>query len=423
MPDISLKNEAQHPDYQEFTFPNGLRMVHRQVHNTRIAHCGFVLDTGSRDEKPGQEGIAHFWEHMAFKGTKKRKSFHILNGLEILGGEINAYTTKEKIAFHASVLATHFSKAVDILSDITFNSIFPEKEIQKEKNVILEEMAMYLDAPDDAIQDEFDSLLFPGHPLGVNILGTETSVPSFGRDDFFQFYRDNVSTDRLIFSCVGPFDLKTAIGKASPFLSVVPLLSGKKNRQAPGPLKPQDIICRKPIQQAHIMMGCRAYPMGDAKRLPFFLLNNILGGPALTSRLNMSLREKYGLVYSVESAFSTYLDCGAFSVYLGTEAKNVGKAMALVEKEIRNLITEPLSPTRLRQAKEQLKAQLAMAEEGNQMFMLMLGKSLLDQGRVESLAEIFTAIDRIDAGLLKDIARESWDHDQWVKLRYLPEGK
>lgn len=423
MPGLALKNEGQHPDYQEHTFPNGLRLVHRQVHNTRIAHCGFVLDTGSRDELPGQEGIAHFWEHMAFKGTKKRKSFHILNGLEILGGEINAYTTKEKIAFHASVLATHFSKAVDILSDITFNSIFPEKEIQKEKNVILEEMAMYLDAPDDAIQDEFDSLLFPGHPLGVNILGTETSVPSFRREDFFRFFRENVSTDRLIFSCVAPFDLKTAVRKAAPFLSQAPLLNAAKKRLPPGGLQAADIICRKPIQQAHVMMGCRAYAMADARRLPFFLLNNILGGPALTSRLNMSLREKYGLVYAVESSYSPYQDCGAFSVYLGTEAKNVNKAMSLVEKEIRKLITEPLSPTRLKQAKEQMKAQLAMAEEGNQLFMLMLGKSLLDQGRVESLAEIFAAIDAIDAGQLKEIARESWDHPHWVKLRYLPEGK
>ena len=418
-----MNKETQNADYQEFTFPNGLRMVHRQVSNTRIAHCGFVLDTGSRDEKPGQEGIAHFWEHMAFKGTNRRKSFHILNGLEILGGEINAYTTKEKIAFHASVLATHFSKAVDILSDITFNSIFPEKEIEKEKNVILEEMSMYLDTPDDAIQDEFDALMFPGHPLGNNILGTETSVPSFNREDFLKFYRDNVSSDRLVFSCVVPFDLKTAIKRAGPFLSAMPTLKVKKIRLAPEPLKAQEVVCRKPIQQAHLMMGCRAYSMGSQNRLPFFLLNNILGGPALTSRLNMSIRERYGLVYSVESGYSAFLDTGVFSVYLGTEPKNLSKAIGLVEKEIRHLINEPLSPTRLRQAREQLKAQLAMAEEGNQMFMLMLGKCMLDQGRVESLAEIFTAIDQIDAGLLKEIARESWDHDNWVRLSYVPEGK
>jgi predicted Zn-dependent peptidase len=203
----------------------------------------------------------------------------------------------------------------------------------------------------------------------------------------------------------------------------MPTLKVEKIRLAPEPLKAQELVCRKPIQQAHLMMGCRAYPMGNQNRLPFFLLNNILGGPALTSRLNMSIREKYGLVYSVESGYSAYLDTGVFSVYLGTEPKNLSKAIGLVEKEIRHLINEPLSPTRLRQAREQLKAQLAMAEEGNQMFMLMLGKSMLDQGRVESLAEIFTAIDQIDAGLLKEIARESWDHDNWVRLSYVPEGK
>ena len=358
---------------------------------------------------------------MAFKGTGKRKAFHILNRLEILGGEINAYTTKEKIAFHASVLASHFPKAVDILTDITFFSTFPQKEILKEKNVILEEMAMYQDTPDDAIQDEFDLLLYPGHPLGNNILGTEESVASFERQDFVNFFQENVSTDRLIFSSVGPFDLKTAVRKAGPFLEKAPNLQSGKPRMAPPPLIPENRILRKPSQQAHLMLGCRAYALSDEKRLAFFMVNNILGGPALNSRLNMSIREKHGLVYSVESSYAPYLDTGAFSVYLGTEAKNLNKALALAEKEIQSLQTLKLSPTRLLHAREQLKGQLAMAEEGNQMLMLMLGKSILDQGRVESLAEIFKAIDAVSAEKLQDVANESWSHNDWVRLTYLPE--
>jgi predicted Zn-dependent peptidase len=396
-------------------------MVHKQVPNTRIVHCGFILDIGSRDEQPDQLGMAHFWEHMAFKGTQKRKAFHILNRLEILGGEINAYTTKEKIAFHASLLSTHFAKAVDLLTDITFFSVFPEKEIQKEKNVILEEMSMYRDTPDDAIMDEFDGLLFPGHPLGNNILGTEQSVSGFGREDFLRFLRENLNTSRLVFSCVGPFDMKTALGIAGPFLEKAPLLQGNINRKAPSSLAPEVVRIEKPGQQAHLMLGCRAMPLADPSRLPFFLLNNILGGPALNSRLNLSLREKYGLVYTVESNYSPYLDTGAFYVYLGSEMANLEKARLLVEKEIRNLYAVPLSPTQLKNAKEQLKGQLAMAEEGNQMLMLMLGKSILDMGRVESLAEIFKAIDRIDAETIQEIARRSWDHNDWVRLEYQPE--
>lgn len=418
---LTLKTESAGAEYQTYEFENGLRMVHRQVPNTRIAHCGFILDVGGRDEESDQVGIAHFWEHMAFKGTEKRKAFHILNRLEILGGEINAYTTKEKIAFHASLLASHFEKAVDLLTDITFHSIFPEKEILKERNVILEEMAMYLDAPDDAIQDEFDGLLFPDHPLGNNILGTETSVSAFERQDFIRFYQQNVGSGRLLFSSVGPFDMETAIRKARPFLESAPRVSGGKSRLAPPPIVARQESRKVQGQQAHFMLGCRSYALGNEKRLPFFLLNNILGGPALNSRLNLSLREKHGLVYTVEANYAPYLDTGAFSVYLGTEPKNLAKARLLVEKEISSLYKQELSPTRLSQAKEQLKGQLAMAEEGNQMFMLMLGKSILDMGRVESLAEIFSAIDALKAGQLREIAEESWKHSNWAELTYLPE--
>lgn len=389
--------------------------------NTRIVHCGFILDIGSRDEQPDQLGIAHFWEHMAFKGTEKRKAFHIINRLEILGGEINAYTTKEKIAFHASLLATHFEKAVDLLTDISFFSVFPEKEIQKEKNVILEEMSMYRDTPDDAILDEFDGLLFPNHPLGNNILGTEQSVSGFQRENFLRFLSENLNTSRLVFSCVGPFDMKTALRIAGPFLEKAPMANGKTDRQIPGPLEPKVVRLEKPGQQAHLMLGCRAMPLSDPTRLPFFLLNNILGGPALNSRLNLSLREKFGLVYTVESSYAPYLDTGAFHIYLGSELANLEKARLLVEKEIRNLYSNPLSPTQLKNAKEQMKGQLAMAEEGNQMHMLMLGKSILDMGRVESLAEIFQAIDKIDIQTIQEVARLAWDHNNWVRLEYHPE--
>jgi predicted Zn-dependent peptidase len=416
-----LNKDQVFPDYQIFEFANGIRLIHKQVAATKISHCGFILDVGSRDEQANELGIAHFWEHMAFKGTENRKSFHIINRLEILGGEINAYTTKEKIAFHASVLSSHFEKAVDLLADITFYSIFPEKEIEKEKGVILEEMMMYRDTPDDAIQDDFDLLLFPNHPLGNNILGTEESVQSFNRSDFLSFFKRNVGNERIIFSSVGPMDFNTVVKKARPFLEKIPSLSIQKNRISPQPTFFQDTIEYKPISQAHLMLGCQSFSLNHEKRITLFLLNNVLGGPALTSRLNFTIREKNGLVYSVESSYAPYLDSGAFSIYLGTEMKNLEKAENLVKKEIHSLQNNLLSKQQLKNAKEQIKGQLAMAEEGNLMMMLMLGKSILDMGRVESLAEIFTNIDKITSADLLEVANLAWGHENWVRLAFVPE--
>lgn len=409
------------PDYRLYEFSNGLRLIHKQVPGSKVVHCGYILNVGSRDEQPHIQGIAHFWEHMAFKGTQKRKAFHIINRLEILGGELNAYTTKEKMAFYASVLASHFDKAVDLLTDITFRSIFPEKEIEKEKRVILEEMAMYQDTPDDAIQDEFDALLFPGHPLGNNILGTEESVEAIRQSDFTDFFSQNISFDRLIFSSVGPFDLDTAVKIAAPHLESLEPRFCRVERQAPSGIILQKKEVVKPISQSHIMLGCRAYSLLHPNRLAFFLLNNVLGGPAMTSRLNFTIREKFGLVYGVESQYSPYLDTGSFSIYFATEPRNRARAEDLVWKEIRSLINKPLSANQLKNAKEQLKGQLAMAEEGNLSLMLMLGKSMMDMGKVQGLGEIFSEIDALRAEELQEIAIEAWQHDNWTQLSFIPE--
>jgi predicted Zn-dependent peptidase len=325
------------------------------------------------------------------------------------------------MAFYASVLASHFDKAVDLLTDITFRSIFPEKEIEKEKRVILEEMAMYQDTPDDAIQDEFDALLFPGHPLGNNILGTEESVEAIRQTDFTDFFSQNISFDRLIFSSVGPFDLDTAVKIAAPHLESLEPRFCRVERQAPSGIILQKKEVVKPISQSHIMLGCRAYSLLHPNRLAFFLLNNVLGGPAMTSRLNFTIREKFGLVYGVESQYSPYLDTGSFSIYFATEPRNRARAEDLVWKEIRSLINKPLSANQLKNAKEQLKGQLAMAEEGNLSLMLMLGKSMMDMGKVQGLGEIFSEIDALRAEELQEIAIEAWRHDNWTQLSFIPE--
>ena len=408
-------------DYEVHTFSNGLRLVHKQVSNTKIAHCGFVLDIGSRDEDEHQQGIAHFWEHMAFKGTVKRRSFHICNRLEAVGGELNAYTTKEKICFYASVLDTFHEKATELLADITFNSVFPEKEIEKERSVILEEMSMYQDTPDDAIQDEFDGVVFGKHPLGKNILGTADSVKSFTRPDFKAFIAENLNTERMVFSSVGNFDLKTAVKRLEKHIAHVPADHAAKPRTLFTGYIPVTTQESRPVTQAHCMMGAPAYPINHPDRLPFFLLVNLLGGPGMNSRLNLSLREKHGLVYGIEAAYQPYTDTGLFSIYFATEAKQQQKAIGLVLKELKKLREAPLGITQLHTAKQQLMGQLAMAEESNLSLMLMLGKSLLDSGKIEPLTDIFGRIEAISASRLHEIALEMLDPERYSRLSYQPE--
>lgn len=410
-------------DYELFTLPNGIRVVHKQVTTTKVAHCGFILDIGSRDEAEDQQGMAHFWEHMAFKGTTKRKSFHIINRLESVGGDLNAFTTKEKIYFYASVLDKHYERAFELLTDITFFSTFPEKEIEKEKGVILEEMSMYEDAPEDDIIDQFDNLIYEGHSLGRNILGTQDSVKAAKKDDFIRFVKENLNTEKLIFSSVGNIPFSKVKRWAEKYLGNIPAFHAQKSREIITEYIPKKAEIKRPINQAHCIFGGPAYSVVDEKRLPFFMLNNLLGGPMMSSRLNMSLRERYGYVYSVETIYSAYLDTGMFGVYFGTEPKHLKKSLALVHKEIKKLKEKSLGTVQLSVLKEQLLAQLAMGEESNVSVMQMMGKSLLDLQRIDSITSVFEDINRVTASQLQDIANEIFDEKQFTYLTYIPDNE
>ncbi len=405
------------------TLPNGLRLVHKTVQHTQIAHCGFILNIGSRDEKITQQGLAHFWEHMAFKGTKKRNAFHILNRLEAVGGEINAYTTKEKICFYASFLDKHYERAFELLSDITFEPTFPTHQIETERGVILEEMAMYADSPEDNLQDEFDGIIFEGHALGYNILGTNKSVSSFKQNDFQIFIEDNINTNEIIFSSVSPQPFSKVKKLAEKYLSHIPAKYNQKQRNSFVDYSPKNVTKFHQVTQGHCAIGNQAYSLQDEKRLPFFILCNILGGPALNSRLNWSLREKHGFVYSVEANYQPYTDTGLFAVYFATEPKQVDKSLDLVLKELKKMRTQKLTPIQLHKAKEQVLGQLAMAEESNQNFMLMMGKSLLDSEKIENIEHIFAQIRKLSAEQLLETAEEIWDENKLSILKYLPKNK
>ena len=408
-------------DYELYTLPNGIRIAHKQILHTQIAHCGIMLDIGSRDEQPHQQGLAHFWEHMAFKGTEKRKSYHIITRLETVGGELNAYTTKEKVCFHASVLDAHVEKATELLADITFHSVFPDKQIERERGVILEEMAMYYDSPEDAIQDDFDELIFPNHSLGGNILGTTETVGSFRREDLQRFIAENYDTRRIVFASVSRLPFKQVIKMAEKYLRDVPTQHSTRQRQIPTDYEPRHTRVERPITQAQCAMGRPAYGLTDPRRLPFFMLVNLLGGPGMNSRLNLNLREKHGLVYSIDASYTPYLDTGFLGIYFGTDPKKVAKARDLILKELKRLREQPLTTLQLHQTKEQLIGQLAMAEESNNSFMLMMAKSLLDIDRVEDLNEIFNDVKAITADQLQTLAQESFDENQFSSLTFVPE--
>ncbi len=408
-------------DIQEYRLPNGIRVVHRQVTHTAISHIGIMLDMGSRDEKAHQQGLAHFWEHMAFKGTKKRTSLQIINRLEIVGGELNAYTTKEKICFHASVLTPHYERALELLADITFNSNFPDKQVERERGVILEEMAMYYDSPEDAIQDDFDEIVFANHQLGKNTLGNQESVSRFSRQDLLDFIAENLDTGRVIFSSIGNIPFKKVIHYVEKFLKDIPAKSSNLVRVAPVDYQPQNISITRSITQAHVAIGRNAYALADEKRLPFFMLVNLLGGFGMNSRLNLAVRERNGLVYAIDAGYTPFIDTGYWGIYFATEAKRLNKVNTLILKELKKLRDISLTKTQLINTKEQLMGQMAMSEEGNMSFMLMMAKSLLDIDRIDTLDELFEQIKNVSATQLQDLANEMFQEEDLSYLTFLPE--
>lgn len=412
--------ELKMTEFEDYTLDNGIRLVHRRVSGTKVTHCCFYLDIGSRDELENQQGLAHFWEHMAFKGTSKRKAYHILTKLDSVGGELNAFTTKEKICFYASVLTEFFPKAFDLLADITFDSIFPEKQIENERNVILEEMALYRDSPEDAIQDDFDDLIFKGHSLGRNILGTADSIRSFHRQDFKSFISGNIDTQRIVFSSVGNVPFSKVKRLANKYLTGIQPRESSRKRISYEIYEPRIKTISKPITQAQCAIGGTSYELSNSKRLPFFLLINLLGGPGMNSRLNLVLREKLGYVYNIDAQYSPFIDTGMFAIFFGTDPKHLGRVKKKVLLELRKLRDKPMGNLQLHRAKEQLMGQLAMSEENNLSFMLMMGKSLIDLQYIPQLDEIFKNIKDITAHQLMDIANEMFDESRLSVLTYHP---
>ena len=404
-------------EFNRHTLSNGIRLIHKPVKNL-VAHFGFVVHTGSRDELEREHGMAHFIEHVIFKGTGKRRAWHILSRLEDVGGELNAYTSKEDTCIYASFLKGDYNRAMELISDICFNSKFPEKEINREKGIIIDEILSYKDSPSELIFDEFEELVYNEHAIGRNILGDEKKLLSFNRDDISVFINENYATDEMVLCSVGDIPFSKFIKLSEKYFGDVKAKSRKRSRIVPNHYDPRTIHSRRNTHQTHCMVGNIAYDALSDRRTPLALLNNILGGPGMNSRLNISLREKNGYSYNVESHYTAYSDTGLINVYFGCDKENYERSLDLVFREFRKLREEKLGTLQLTKAKRQLLGQVAISADSNEHMMLSMGKSMLLYDRVDSLEEIRKKIEDISAGDLLEIANEILDKKRLSIIQY-----
>ena len=463
--------------YNTYTLDNGLRIIHLPS-DSQVVYCGYQINAGTRNEEPGEEGLAHFCEHVTFKGTERRKAWHILNCLESVGGDLNAYTNKEGTVYYSAILKEHIARAVDLLSDIVFHSVYPQAEIDKEVEVICDEIESYNDSPAELIYDEFENILFKGSPLGHNILGTAEQVRAFKTEDALRFTQKLYRPDNAIFFAYGDIDFKKLVKLIQKALGECPkgrelacsadcksaetpteeriaektptkeriaektptkeriteetptgetpteeMEAGDANHKVQSSMfnvqskvAGQTIVMQKNTHQAHVMIGTQAYDVNDDRRMPLYLLNNMLGGPGMNAKLNLALREHNGLVYTVESTMVAYGDTGTWSIYFGCDEHDVKRCLRLVRKELDKFMQKPLSDAQLKAAKKQIKGQIGVACDNRENFALDFGKSFLHYGWEKNVDRLYEQVDEITTAQIQAVAQELFDKDRLTTL-------
>lgn len=399
---------------------NGLRIAYKYAPHTRSVHCGYVIDVGGRDDFEDAAGISHFIEHLVFKGTNKRKTFHILNYIESVGGDLNAYTTKEKTCIYASLSAEHFERAVDVLTDIVFFSTFPEKEITKERQVILEEIDMYRDAPDEAIFEDFDTLVFPNHRLGIPILGTKESLQIIDKAKIEAFRKAFYTQERIVFSVAGNITEKQLLKLADKYLKNLPLFSGNPPRTSPQTWQVQHQTAEIATHQAHEIIGGRAIDMKHDGYAGFSMLINWLGGSAMNSRLNLNIREKYGWAYNISSFYAPFLDTGLWGIYYACDIANLKKIRNKVLKELEEVSKKEMGKLQFSQIQKQIIGQLILGNENLVNQMLGMGKELLDFGKLIDFESYIKRIEKVNSAEFQAIAKQHFGAENTGILTYLP---
>lgn len=408
-------------EYQYFELDNGIRVIHKTVPG-KVAHCGVVINAGSRDELSNEAGMAHFIEHMLFKGTIRRKAYHILSRLENVGGDLNAYTGKEETFVFASFLDQHYARVLELFSDILFNSTFPQKEIKKEKDVVLDEINSLKDTPNELIFDEFEELLFKGHPLGGCILGSAKTVKSFSREDILGFLSKNYLSGKMVIASVGSIKPEKLFATIEKHFGNVSDKNGQSNRVPFSDYQRHTIIESKSNYQVHHMMGAMAYGIKNDKKTTLALLTNILGGPGMNSRLNLGIREKYGYCYNIEAHYQPYSDSGSFNIYFGTDNGYLEKSLRLIYKELKLLKNSKLGSLQLHRAKQQIIGQMAISLESNLSEMISIGKSHLFFDRVDSFADLTKKVEAITSSDLLEVANEIFGYNNFTSLTFTPRG-
>jgi predicted Zn-dependent peptidase len=404
--------------YNIHTLPNGLRIIHAP-NQSAVTYCGFAIDAGTRDEAEHEQGMAHFVEHLLFKGTKKRHAWHILNRMEHVGGDLNAYTNKEETVVYSAFLTEHFPRAVELLTDIVFHSTFPQHEIDKEVEVIIDEIQSYEDSPSELIFDDFEGLLFPHHPLGRNILGNPKLLRQFKSEDALRFTSRYYCPKNAIFFVQGNVDFKRVIRLLEKATADLTSNAETFSRKRPDIYVPQNQTIHRDTHQAHVMIGSRGYDAHNEKRTALYLLNNILGGPGMNSRLNVSLRERSGLVYNVEANLTSYTDTGVFCIYFGTEHDDVERCIRLVKKELKRLCDKPLSPAQLAAAKKQIIGQIGVARDNAESTALGMAKTFLHYGKMDDPKELFRRIEELTAKELWEVSNEMFADNYLSTLIYI----
>lgn len=404
--------------YHTHTLSNGLRIIHAQ-NQSAVAYCGYAIDAGTRDEAENEQGMAHFVEHLIFKGTQKRHSWHILNRMEHVGGDLNAYTNKEETVVYSAFLVEHFPRAVELLTDIVFHSTYPQTEIDKEVEVIIDEIQSYEDTPSELIFDDFEELVFPNHPLGRNILGKPELLHQFKSEDALRFTNRYYRPDNMVFFIQGNVDFKRVIRLLEKAVSDIPATVTQRKRVKPEIYIPQNKTIHRDTHQAHVMIGCRSYDTHDKKRTALYLLNNILGGPGMNSRLNVALRERSGLVYNVEANLTSYTDTGLFSIYFGTDQEDVNRCIRLVHKELKRLREKPLSSGQLATAQKQIIGQIGVAADNFENNALNMAKTYLHYNKYEEPQEVYKRIQSLTPQDLWEVANEMFCEENLSTLIYL----
>lgn len=403
--------------YQTYILKNGLKIIHQHVPN-KAAYCGLIIGVGSRDEREDEFGIAHFIEHVIFKGTEKRKAYHILSRIEDVGGELNAYTTKEDTCIYASFLPKDYERTLELFSDIVFNSVFPEKEIEKEKEVVIDEINSYKDSPGELIYDDFEELIYKGYPIGRNILGDEAAVRNLNRNRILEFVRRNYKPQRMVISSIGDISFEKLVRLIEKYFGDIEGDDSVIQRMKPELYEPQFKVLNMDTYQNHCIIGNIAYDYTQENRLVLSLLVDLLGGTGMNSRLNLNIREKYGLAYNVEAFYTPYSDTGIFTVYFGCDASYLDKCMKLCRKEMAALCQEPLGLVQLRKAKNQMIGQMTLSSENYENMMLSIGKSFLIYDKVDNLEYVYEKVGEIDAMLLQKVANEVFNPDLQSVLIY-----